>query len=145
MPDTCRPPYAYPIQEAIERPKTSVRGRRKQCLQQPIGCAKTGVSIAVARPRGYGPDPEAVKRAEEAAETSGASISIVEDPEEAVKGSDAIYTDTFVSMGMEKERERRLSTFIPRYQVNKTLLSHAKAGAIFLHCLPAHRGEEVTE
>ncbi len=115
------------------------------CNSLLVGCAKTGVNIAVARPLGYGPDPEAVKRAEEAAETSGSSISIVEDPEEAVRGSDAIYTDTFVSMGMEKEKETRLSRFLPRYQVNKTLLSHAKPGAIFLHCLPAHRGEEVTE
>ncbi|HEX9429523.1 MAG TPA: ornithine carbamoyltransferase, partial [Candidatus Bathyarchaeia archaeon] len=66
-------------------------------------------------------------------------------PEEAVKAADAIYTDTFVSMGMEKEKETRLSTFIPKYQVDRGLLSHAKPGAIFLHCLPAHRGEEVTE
>jgi len=115
------------------------------CNSLLIGCAKTGVNIAVARPLGYGPDPEAVKRAEEAAETSGSSISIGEDPEEAVKGSDAIYTDTFISMGMEKEKETRLSTFIPRYQVNKTLLTYAKPGAIFLHCLPAHRGDEVTK
>jgi len=115
------------------------------CNSLLIGCAKTGVNIAVARPLGYGPDPEAVKHAEEAAATSGASITIVEDPEEAVKTADAIYTDTFVSMGMEKEKETRLSTFIPKYQVNRGLLSQAKPGAIFLHCLPAHRGEEVTE
>ena len=115
------------------------------CNSLLIGCAKTGVDIAVARPRGYGPDPEAIKHAEEAARTSGATVSIVEDPEEAVKGTDAIYTDTFVSMGMEKEKDTRLSTFIPKYQVTRTLLSHAKPGAIFLHCLPAHRGEEVTE
>jgi ornithine carbamoyltransferase len=115
------------------------------CNSLLIGCAKTGVSIAVARPQGYGPDPEAVKHAKEAAEVSGSSISIVEDPEEAVAAADAIYTDTFVSMGMEKEKETRLSTFIPKYQVNRALLSHAKPGAIFLHCLPAHRGEEVTE
>jgi ornithine carbamoyltransferase len=115
------------------------------CNSLLIGCAKTGVSISVARPPGYGPDPEAIKHAEEAAKTSGSSISIVDNPEEAVKGSDAIYTDTFVSMGMEKEKDVRLSTFIPKYQVTKTLLSHARPGAIFLHCLPAHRGEEVTE
>jgi len=115
------------------------------CNSLLIGCAKTGVNIAVARPLGYGPDPEAVKHAEEAAAISGASISIVEDPEEAVKTADAIYTDTFVSMGMEREKETRLSTFIPKYQVNRGLLSQAKPGAIFLHCLPAHRGEEVTE
>ena len=115
------------------------------CNSLLIGCAKTGVNIAVARPRGYGPDPEAVKYAEEAAEKSGASISIVENPVEVVKGADAVYTDTFVSMGMEKEKETRLSSFIPKYQVNTELLSHAKPGAIFLHCLPAHRGEEVSE
>ena len=115
------------------------------CNSLLIGCAKTGVDIAVARPLGYGPDSEAVKHAEEAARTSGATISIVEDPEEAVEASDAVYTDTFVSMGMEKEKETRLSTFIPKYQVNRALLSYAKPGAIFLHCLPAHRGEEVTE
>jgi ornithine carbamoyltransferase len=115
------------------------------CNSLLIGCAKTGVNVAVARPQGYGPDPEAIRHAEEAARTSGATISIVEDPEEAVKGADAIYTDTFVSMGMEKEKETRLLTFIPKYQVTRTLLSHAKPGAIFLHCLPAHRGEEVTE
>jgi ornithine carbamoyltransferase len=114
------------------------------CNSLLVGCAKTGVNIAVARPVGYGPDPEAVKHAKEAAERSGASISIMEDPDEAVKGADAIYTDTFVSMGMEKEKETRLSTFIPKYQVNQALLSQAKPGAIFLHCLPAHRGEEVT-
>ncbi len=115
------------------------------CNSLLIGCAKTGVDIAVARPLGYDPDPEAVKHAEEAARTSGSTISIVQDPEEAVEASDAVYTDTFVSMGMEKEKETRLSTFIPKYQVNRALLSHAKPGAIFLHCLPAHRGEEVTE
>ena len=115
------------------------------CNSLLIGCAKIGVNIAVARPLGYGPDPEAVKHAEEAAATSGASISIVEDPEEAVKAADAIYTDTFVSMGMEKEKDTRLSTFIPKYQVNSGLLSQAKPAAIFLHCLPAHRGEEVTD
>ena len=115
------------------------------CNSLLIGCAKTGVNLAVARPLGYGPDPEAVEHAEEAAKTSGATISIVEDPKDAVKAADAIYTDTFVSMGMEKEKETRLSTFVPKYQVNRELLARAKPGAIFLHCLPAHRGEEVTK
>src|SRR5207245_7092979 len=83
------------------------------CNSLLIGCAKTGVDIAVARPLGYGPDPEAIKHAKEAGETSGASISIVEDPLEAVEAADAIYTDTLVSMYMEKAKETRLSTFIP--------------------------------
>ncbi len=114
------------------------------CNSLLIGCAKTGVNISVARPQGYGPDPEAVKQAEKAAEASGARVVITEDPEEAVKDSDAVYTDTFISMGMEQEKQTRLSTFLPKYQVTKALLSHAKPNAIFLHCLPAHRGDEVT-
>ncbi len=115
------------------------------CNSLLIGCAKTGVSITVARPEGYGPDQEAVKLAKEAAGQTGSQVQITEDPEEAVKGSDAVYTDTFVSMGMEKEKDARLQLFVPKYQVNKPLFSLAKSNAIFLHCLPAHRGEEVTD
>ena len=115
------------------------------CNSLMIGCAKTGVNISVARPEGYGPDQAALKVAEEAAGHSGSDVRITEDPEEAVTGSDAVYTDTFVSMGMEKEKDARLQVFVPKYQVNKSLFSRAKPDAIFLHCLPAHRGEEVTE
>ncbi len=115
------------------------------CNSLLVGCAKTGINITVARPQGYGPDPEAVRNAKKAAEESGSTVDITEDSAEAARDADAIYTDTFVSMGMEKEKETRLSTFIPKYQVNKELLSLAKTGAIFLHCLPAHRGDEVTE
>ncbi len=114
------------------------------CNSLIIGCAKTGVNVSVARPNGYGPDQEAVKLAEEATTQFGSTVQITDDPEEAVKGSDAVYTDTFVSMGMEKEKEARLQLFVPKYQVNKSLFSLAKPDAIFLHCLPAHRGEEVT-
>ncbi len=114
------------------------------CNSLLIGCAKTGVNIRVARPSGFGPDPKAVKIAEEAFSETGAQVSITEDSEEAVTNADAVYTDTFVSMGMEKDRETRLNTFIPGYQVNSSLFSKAKLDAIFLHCLPAHRGEEVT-
>lgn len=114
------------------------------CNSLLIGCAKTGVNISVARPEGYGPDGEAIAFAKAAAQESGSEIVISDDPEEAVKGSDAVYTDTFVSMGMEKEKEIRERTFLPRYQVNEQLFSLAKPDALFLHCLPAHRGEEVT-
>jgi ornithine carbamoyltransferase len=114
------------------------------CNSLLIGCAKTGVNISVARPDGYGPDSEAIALAKSAAQESGSEIVISDDPEEAVKGSDAVYTDTFVSMGMEKEKEIRESIFLPKYQVNKHLFSLAKPDALFLHCLPAHRGEEVT-
>ncbi len=114
------------------------------CNSLLIGSAKTGVNISVARPSGFGPDPEALKLAQEAARETGSEIIITDDPEAAVKGADAIYTDTFVSMGMEKEKEARLQTFLPKYQVNKELFTNAKPEAIFLHCLPAHRGQEVT-
>jgi len=114
------------------------------CNSLLIGCAKTGVNIRVARPPGFGPDPQAVKFAEEASSQTGAQVSITEDPEQAVANADAVYTDTFISMGMEKDKATRLATFIPRYQVNNTLFSKAKPDAVFLHCLPAHRGEEVT-
>jgi len=114
------------------------------CNSLMIGCAKTGVSMSIARPIGFGPDPEALKLAEEASEETGARISVTDDPYDAVKDADAVYTDTFVSMGMEKDKETRLNAFIPKYQVNTNLFSKAKADAIFLHCLPAHRGEEVT-
>jgi len=109
-----------------------------------IGCAKTSVDIAVARPEGYGPDAEAVTLAREAAQKSGSEVVITDDPQEAVMGSDAVYTDTFVSMGMEKDKETREKMFLPKYQVNEQLFSLAKPDALFLHCLPAHRGEEVT-
>lgn len=115
------------------------------CNSLLLGCAKTGVSIAVATPKAYRPDMDTVKQAEAAAHESASEVQVVEDPEIAVKGADAVYTDTFVSMGMEKEKEDRLQAFLPKYQVNEKLLSHAKPDAIFLHCLPAHRGEEVTD
>ena len=114
------------------------------CNSLLIGCAQTGVNITVASPRNYQPDKEAIEQAKEIARETSARIIIAEDPEEAVRDSDAVYTDTFVSMGMEKEREDRLKTFLPKYQVNEKLFSLAKRGAVFMHCLPAHRGEEVT-
>ena len=115
------------------------------CNSLLIGCAKTGVNITAATPNAYRPDTEAVKQAEEAARETGAEIHLTEDSEAAVKAADAVYTDTFISMGMEKEKEERLQAFLPKYQVNQELFSQAKPDAIFLHCLPAHRGEEVTD
>jgi len=115
------------------------------CNSLLIGCAKTGVNITAATPNAYRPDTEAVKQAEEAARETGAEIRLTEDSEAAVKAADAVYTDTFISMGMEKEKEERLRAFLPKYQVNQELFAIAKPDAIFLHCLPAHRGEEVTD
>ena len=109
-----------------------------------IGCAKMGVDISVATPVGYEPRGEAVKVALEAAQSSGSEVEVIIDPEEAVRDADAVYTDVWVSMGDEEEREERLKAFSPRYRVDKRLMSLAKPDAVFMHCLPMHRGEEVS-
>lgn len=108
-----------------------------------IGCAKVGMDISVATPEGYECDMKSVEIAKKAALVSGAKINIGYDPYEAVNNADVVYTDTWVSMGMESEKEKRVETFMP-YQVNKELMSKAKPDAIFMHCLPAYRGYEVT-
>ncbi|MCX7772637.1 MAG: ornithine carbamoyltransferase [Clostridia bacterium] len=108
-----------------------------------IGCAKVGMNISVATPKGYECDTESVKLAQEAAKESGAAVVTTNDPHEAIKDADVVYTDTWVSMGMEAEKEQRISIFMP-YQVNAELMAEAKSDAIFMHCLPAYRGYEVT-
>jgi ornithine carbamoyltransferase len=89
------------------------------------------------------PNADIIECAREFSEASGSTVVVITDPLEAAKDADIIYTDTFVSMGLEEERSNRLRTFIPKYQVTTALMSHAKDSAIFMHCLPAHRGEEV--
>ena len=108
------------------------------------GCAKVGMDIAVAAPKGYECDAGIIEEARDDAKQTGSNIILTEDPEEAVKNADVIYTDTWVSMGQEAEKEARVKLFMP-YQVNGKLFSKAKEDAIFLHCLPAYRGYEVTE
>ena len=108
------------------------------------GCAKTGVDIYVATPDNYGCDSAIIEQAISAAKTMGSKVVITADPEEAVKNADVVYTDTWVSMGQENEKEVRLKTFLP-YQVNEKLFTLAKKDAMFLHCLPAYRSMEVTE
>lgn len=106
-------------------------------------CAIAGMDIAVASPAGYTCDPAVVAGAKAAAATQGSSVLLTDNPYEAVSGADAIYTDTWVSMGQEEEKALRLPIFAP-YQVNDAIMSAARPGAIFLHCLPAYRGLEVT-
>lgn len=106
-----------------------------------IGCAKMGLNIAVASPKGYQPRQDIVELATSFA--AGTEVLVTEDPITAVKNADVIYTDVWASMGQEEEQKEREKAFIP-YQVNKELVPHAKSDAIFMHCLPAHRGEEVT-
>ncbi|MCE4050452.1 MULTISPECIES: ornithine carbamoyltransferase [Bacillaceae] len=108
-----------------------------------IACAKVGIDIAVATPANYKPNEEIVALAKSFAMISGSAVSIVQDPVEAVKDADAIYADVWTSMGQEEENEQRLKDF-QGFQVNKELVAHAKADYMFLHCLPAHREEEVT-
>lgn len=108
------------------------------------GCAKMGLDCAIAAPAGYKPDAEVTELAKEDFKKSGANLLISEDPEEAISGADVVYTDTWVSMGMESEKAERVKIFKP-YQVNEELVKKAKPDYIFMHCLPAYRGFEVTE
>jgi ornithine carbamoyltransferase len=108
------------------------------------GCSKTSMDIYVATPAGYGCDETIIEQAKHAAGKSGSKVVLTEDPYEAVKDADVVYTDTWVSMGQEAEKAMRIKIFSP-YQVNSKLFSEAKEDAVFLHCLPAYRGLEVTE
>src|SRR6266545_7585507 len=102
-----------------------------------------GVSVGVACPPDYRPDPEILDRAEQLAAENGATITVSSTPAEVVAGADAIYTDVWASMGQEHEAARRRPVFQP-YQLNAELLAQARPGALAMHCLPAHRGEEIT-
>ena len=106
------------------------------------GCARMGMHVAVGHPRGYAPDAEVVTRARELAARTGGSILITEDPADAAADADVIYNDVWTSMGQEEEARRRLNHFAG-FQVDQQLMARARPTAIFMHCLPAHRGEEV--
>jgi len=109
-----------------------------------IGGAHTGMHVTVACPPGFEPLKSAVTRAQEIAAQTGSQLSVVRDPRAAVEGADVVVTDTFTSMGQEVEHDERLAAF-RGYQVDSSLMMLAKPEAIFMHCLPAHRGEEVTD
>jgi ornithine carbamoyltransferase len=102
--------------------------------------AHCGTPVTVASPPGFEPDPVIV----ESCRKLGGRVTLTTDPREAAAGADVLYTDTWISMGQEADRERRLEAF-QRYQVNNTLLGFAQPGALVMHCLPAHRGEEITD
>jgi len=114
------------------------------CHSLLIGASILGINISVATPQNYNPSEEIINIAKKNAKESGASIEITNNPEEAATAADVIYTDVWVSMGQEKERDKKLKAF-EGFQINKKLFSLAKSDAIFMHCLPAHRGEEVSE
>lgn len=115
------------------------------CNSLLLGCTKVGMDISVGCPFDYRPDKNMLSIAERYSKETGSDIMITEDPKEAVQDADIVYNDTFISMGDEKERDKRLKTFLPSYQVNKALMSLAKPTAVYMHCLPAHKGEEVTK
>ena len=109
-----------------------------------FGASKFGMNVAVATPKGYEPKRDVVKDAERFAKESGGSVLITNDPEEAVKDADVIYTDVWASMGEEAEHDERVKVMRP-YQVNDSIVEKAKREVIVMHCLPAHRGEEITD
>ena len=113
------------------------------CHSLMFAAAKAGSKMAVATPEGYDPNPEIVKLAREDGRDTGFALTLTRDPLQAVAGAAAVYTDTWTSMGQEAEKEVRQRIFSP-YQVNSGLMARANKGAFFMHCLPAHRGYEVT-
>jgi ornithine carbamoyltransferase len=114
------------------------------CNDLLLGCAKTGINMRAACPKGYEPLQNIIKMAKKEGENTGAGIVITEDPSVAVRDADIVVTDTFISIGKDKERTKRQIDFFPRYQVNSETMKLAKEDAIFMHCLPAKRGQEVT-
>jgi ornithine carbamoyltransferase len=109
-----------------------------------LTAACMGSAIRIATPDGYAPNANIVSKGMEIAKKTGARIELLNDPRAAVSGADAVYTDAWTSMGQEEETQRRSEVF-PPYQVNRKLMAHAAPQVAFMHCLPAHRGEEVTD
>lgn len=149
--------YEHPCQAmgdfltVIEKFET-VKGRKmvfvgdgnNVCNSLMIMAAKLGMHFTAATPKGYAPDNAVLKIAASAAKKTGAKIEVEHNPKAAVKNADVIYTDVWVSMGQEAEKEKKAAAF-NEFQVNAKLMGLAKPKAIFMHCLPAHRGEEVTD
>ncbi|WP_066188964.1 MULTISPECIES: ornithine carbamoyltransferase [Gracilibacillus] len=135
--------------QTIQEEKGSLEGRKLAYIGDGnnmahslmIGCAKMGLDVAIAAPKDYQPKSEIIELASSFA--NGSEVIVTEDATEAVKDADVIYSDVWASMGQEAEQKEREKSFA-NYQVNDALFAQAKADAIFMHCLPAHRGEEVT-
>lgn len=114
------------------------------CHSLMLGAAKLGITMNVAAPPGYAPAEAIAARAQAIAGATGATLTLGTDPAQAAAGADVVYTDVWASMGQESQREERARIFRP-YQVNAALLDRAKPTAVVMHCLPAHRGEEITD
>ena len=136
---------------AIEDAKGSLEGLKlawvgdgnNVCHSLMLACATVGVNMSIATPPNYQPSAEIAQKANELAQKSGSKIWFTDDPTEAVEGADVLYTDVWVSMGQDKEQAQRLMDF-EGFQINEELLSKAKPDAVVMHCLPAHRGQEIT-
>ncbi|MEM5877808.1 MAG: ornithine carbamoyltransferase [Candidatus Aenigmatarchaeota archaeon] len=109
-----------------------------------LASTKLGIHMNIACPKGFEPEKSILERARTQAKISGSKISITHEPEHAVKDAHVVYTDVFVSMGQEKDSKKRLKKFLPKYRVTQELLEKA-GSALFMHCLPAHRGQEVDD
>jgi len=107
-------------------------------------CLKLGMNFCLSTPKGYGIDKESLQAGHSLASQNGLSLENYEDPAKGVENADVVYTDTWTSMGQEEEAAKRMEIF-PPYQVNESLLAHAKNTAVVMHCLPAHRGYEITD
>ena len=135
----------YEHKERLEGLKMAYIGDGNNVANSLIqGCAKVGMNIAVASPKGFECDADIVYESKFDAKANGSEILLTEDPIEAIANADVVYADTWISMGQESEKESKIKTFMP-YQINAELFSKANEDAIFLHCLPAYRGYEVTE
>jgi len=109
-----------------------------------LGAAKTGMHVRVATPPGFEPIPQVVRRAEEIARQTGGSVSVSSDPQETAASADVLYTDVWASMGQEAEHDERVLVFTA-YRIDRRMVDRAAEDAIVMHCLPAHRGEEITD
>jgi ornithine carbamoyltransferase len=149
--------YSHPCQAmadylTIQEVKGEVAGMKvayvgdgnNVCHSLMFAGAQLGAHVWVATPPGYEPKPETVEWALQRGAKTGGTCTLTHDPVEAAKDADVVYTDAWASMGQEAEAEERRGVFAP-YQVNSDLFRHAKFDALFMHCLPAHRGEEVTD
>jgi len=114
------------------------------CHSLMFGGTKFGMNVAIATPEGYEPDQKVVELSNKFAKESGGSLTVTHDPLEAAKDADIIYTDVWASMGEEAEHDKRVKVMKP-YQINDNIVSKAKRDVIVMHCLPAHRGEEITD
>lgn len=149
--DTYHPCQALAFAQALREHKKKLRGLHvvfvgdgnNVCHSIMVLCSKLGMHFTLAHPAGYGADPEIAEAARKFCSQSKGSISFTNNPHAAVKNADAIYTDTWASMGMESEAEKRRKDFAA-FQVNAELVKEAPKGYLVSHCLPAHRGEEIT-